>query len=134
MTSPVDMAKSYMQSRPPWRPLSSNNFEFRTPPPIHNYMDENSHPMACYSLPSTKVLNRYTLSYFLLSWQELNHLFPIMDSFLPMFQLDTWKYEMLFSLVLVYQSKKEKKYINLAADNLCCFNFTLYMYMHFWKI
>lgn len=70
MTAPMDMAKSYMQSRPPWRPLSLNNIEFRTPPPIgtHHYMDEKSHSVACYSLPSTKELKRNSLS--IGSWDD----------------------------------------------------------------
>ena len=80
MASPVDMAKSYMRSRPPWASQSWNNTELKTPPPIGilHYSDESSHPMAHYSSPLTKVLskifilnffdNRFILNCFLFSW------------------------------------------------------------------
>eukprot|EP00268_Persea_americana_P008841 TRINITY_DN1345_c1_g1_i4.p1 TRINITY_DN1345_c1_g1~~TRINITY_DN1345_c1_g1_i4.p1 ORF type:complete len:746 (-),score=135.79 TRINITY_DN1345_c1_g1_i4:315-2552(-) len=70
VTSPMDMAKSYMQSQSPWRPLSLNNIEFRTPPPIgtHHYMDEKAHSVAFYSLPSTKELKGNSLS--IGSWDD----------------------------------------------------------------
>ncbi|XXG58222.1 hypothetical protein AAC387_Pa04g0585 [Persea americana] len=64
MASPVDMAKSYMRSRPPWASQSWNNSELKTPPPIGilHYSDESSHPMAHYSSPLTKELKRNSLS------------------------------------------------------------------------
>lgn len=131
------MAKSYMLSRPPWRPLSLSNIEFRTPPPIgtNHYMDEESHSVACYSLPSTKVLlNRFNLSCSLLpgknwiiyfQWLLLSY-YGL--SSLTLFQLRYMK--SVFSLAVPI-----KKRISLAADNLCCFNFVLDIIAHLlWKM
>ncbi|XP_077222602.1 uncharacterized protein LOC143856307 isoform X2 [Tasmannia lanceolata] len=60
MGSPVDMAKSYIRSRPPWTSPALSNIGFKTPPPIgiHLYRDETTYSMDNHSLPSSNGLKR----------------------------------------------------------------------------
>ncbi|XP_072994901.1 uncharacterized protein [Typha latifolia] len=62
--SPVDLAKSYMQSLPPWQSPFISTIGFKTPPPsgIHLYKDEVTHALSNYSLPLSKGLKRNYLS------------------------------------------------------------------------
>nr|CAD1829779.1 unnamed protein product [Ananas comosus var. bracteatus] len=58
--SPVDLAKSYMLSLPPWKSSFLGNMGFRTPPPSEmcRFKDETNQAIANYSLPSSKFLRR----------------------------------------------------------------------------
>ncbi|KAI7994866.1 Protein KAKU4 [Camellia lanceoleosa] len=53
--SPVDMAKWYMQARPPWTSPSKDCVEFRTPSPIRREIFKEETPsIAGNSLSSSK--------------------------------------------------------------------------------
>ncbi|XP_020264667.1 protein KAKU4 isoform X2 [Asparagus officinalis] len=70
--SPVDMAKSYMRSLPPWRSPAFSGIGFRTPPPygIRRYQDEASYITSDYSLNLAKGSKRGRL--FIDSWDTLD--------------------------------------------------------------
>lgn len=55
--SPVDMAKSYMRTRPPWASLSGNHIEHRSPSPIQIHVCKEGLPysIAESSLSSSKL-------------------------------------------------------------------------------
>ncbi|XP_017700927.2 protein KAKU4-like isoform X2 [Phoenix dactylifera] len=63
-SSPIDLAKSYMRSLPPWQSPSRSSIGFKTPPPsrMHLYKDENTYATLNLSLSSSKVLKRNSLS------------------------------------------------------------------------
>ncbi|XP_008810009.1 uncharacterized protein LOC103721530 isoform X2 [Phoenix dactylifera] len=63
-SSPVDLAKSYMCSLPPWKSPSLSSTGFKTPPPsrMHLYKDEPTCAALNYSWSSSKVLKRGSLS------------------------------------------------------------------------
>lgn len=55
--SPVDMAKSYMQRRPPWASPSIKHIEFTSPSPvkIQPFGEETPYSVGDNSVSSTKV-------------------------------------------------------------------------------
>lgn len=53
--SPVDLAKSYMLSRPPWASPSSFKFGFRTPPSAGSLYFNDKNPTTNHLLASSKV-------------------------------------------------------------------------------
>lgn len=57
--SPVDMAKSYMKSLPPWRSPSLSGIGYRDPPPsaTRRYKDRASYETADSLLHSSKVVS-----------------------------------------------------------------------------
>lgn len=57
MGSPVDVAKSYMQARPPWASPSTSNFEFKSPSPLglQLFKEETSYSISGNPLSSSKV-------------------------------------------------------------------------------
>ncbi|XP_010929270.1 uncharacterized protein [Elaeis guineensis] len=63
-SSPVDLAKLYMRSLPPWQSPSLSSTGFKTPPPcrMHLYKDEPTCATLNHSWSSSKVLKRGSLS------------------------------------------------------------------------
>ncbi|CAK9317400.1 unnamed protein product [Citrullus colocynthis] len=57
MGSPVDVAKSYMQARPPWASPSTSNFEFKSPSPLglQLFKEETSYSISGNPLSSSKI-------------------------------------------------------------------------------
>ncbi|XP_031739005.1 protein KAKU4 isoform X2 [Cucumis sativus] len=57
MGSPVDVAKSYMQARPPWASPSTNNFEFKSPSPLglQLFKEETSYSISGNPLSSSRI-------------------------------------------------------------------------------
>ncbi|KAI8031743.1 Acyl-CoA-binding domain-containing protein 4 [Camellia lanceoleosa] len=63
--SPVDMAKWYMQARPPWTSPSKDYVEFRTPSAMgREILKEETPSIAGNVLSSSKVLPFHSISYF----------------------------------------------------------------------
>ncbi|XP_010914176.1 uncharacterized protein [Elaeis guineensis] len=62
--SPLDLAKTYMRSLPPWKSPSLSSIGFKTPPPswMHLYKDESTDATLNHFLSSSKVLKRNSLS------------------------------------------------------------------------
>ena len=63
--SPVDMAKTYMRSLPPWKSPSFSGVGFKTPRPsgMRHYKDETSYENSDNSLTLSKVLFSSNLFY-----------------------------------------------------------------------
>ncbi|KAA0038758.1 protein KAKU4 [Cucumis melo var. makuwa] len=57
MGSPVDVAKSYMQARPPWASPSTDNFEFKSPSPLglQLFKEETSYSISGNPLSSSRI-------------------------------------------------------------------------------